>query len=87
MIPMTTGRPKTMDKRLPISFTLEQVRAIADTKYGLRLKTSSDAVRFLLDIGIESLRAMPAAERTRRAIKAGSELQPEDETGKRSPKK
>jgi len=80
------GRPKTMARRAPLSLPPDFAKRVAAFRFANMFTTESDALRFLIELGLESAQSMPRAELVRRMVKAGSVLDAEDEpkkTGKR----
>ncbi len=50
------GRPKTMAGRKIVSLTPELQKAVEDFRFEQRIKTESDALRRLIELGLQALR-------------------------------
>jgi len=48
------GRPKTMVSRKPVSLPPELSQAVEDFRFANRFKTESDAIRHLIELGLEA---------------------------------
>jgi Arc/MetJ-type ribon-helix-helix transcriptional regulator len=60
------GRPKTMASRKPVSLPPELAQAVEDFRFANRFKTESDAIRRLIELGLDAAGAKGAKPKGKR---------------------